>query len=59
MCPYLGYRPTHKNGTRKINCLYKLYYTAAPQEQRGSDVDKALYKAGLHLYISKTPDVKQ
>ena len=59
MCPYLGYRPTHKNGMRKINCLYKFYYTEALQEQRGSDVDKAPSKAGLHLYISKTPDVKQ
>lgn len=52
MCPCLGCRPTHKNGKPKINCLYEFYYTKAPQEQRGSDIDKALYKAGLPLYIS-------
>ena len=50
---------SHTQKWRKINCLHKFYYTEAPQEQRGSDVDKALYKAGSHLYVSKTSDVKQ
>ena len=57
--PILRVQSHTQKWRKKINCLHKFYYTEAPQEQRGSDVDKALYKAGSHLYVSKTSDVKQ